>query len=90
MIPEWCHQGNLVYVDECEDELSEDRIGLILDYYVVDVDQLEKDDYDDLIYHEEWLLLDISTDLGVLQAVHSYNISPVVLAVKIGENNAET
>ena len=90
LIPEWCYAGNLVYIDEDEDVLSDDRIGLILDYYVVDVDQLGKEDYDDLVYHEEWLLLDISTDSGVHEAVNSYSVSPVTLAVKIGENNAET
>ena len=90
LIPEWCYEGNLVYIDENEDVLSDDRIGLILDYYVVDIDQLEKEDYDEIVYHEEWLLLDISTDSGVHEAVNSYNVSPVTLAVKIGENNAET
>ena len=89
LIPVWCHEGNLVYVDENEDVKEKEKIGIILDYYVVDVDQLEKDDYDELVYHEEWLLLDISTDSGILEAIHSYSVSPVTLAVKIGEKNAE-
>ena len=90
MIPAWCHEGNLVYVDENEDVQEKEKIGIILDYYVVDVDQLEKDDYDELVYHEEWLLLDISTESGIIEAINSYSVSPVTLAVKIGENNAET
>ena len=65
-------------------------LPIILDYYVVDVDQLQKDDYDELVYHEEWLLLDISTDSGIIEAINSYSVSPVTLAVKIGEKNAET
>ena len=90
MIPAWCFQGNLVYVDENEDPDEEDKIGLILDYYVIDVDQLEQDDYDDLVYYEEWLLLDISTDRGILKAVNSFSVSPVALMIKIGEDNAKT
>ena len=46
-------------------------------------------DYDDIIYYEEWLLIDISTDDGILQAVNSYSVSPVTLVVKIGEEDAK-
>ena len=89
LIPVWCHEGNLVYVDENEDVKEQEKIGIILDYYVVDVDQLEKDDYDDLVYHEEWLLLDVSTDSGILEAIHSYSVSPVTLKIKVEESNAK-
>ena len=89
MIPAWCKEGNLVYVDENEDTEEKEKIGIILDYYVVDVDQLEKDDYDDLVHYEEWLLLDISTDAGILEAINSYSISPVTLAINIGDIDAK-
>ena len=89
MIPAWCYEGNLVHLDENEDIEEKEKIGIILDYYVIDIDQLQKEDYDELMYHEEWLLLDISTDSGVHEAINSYSVSPVTLAVKIGENNAK-
>lgn len=89
LIPDWCFQGSLVYVDESEDIEEKETIGLILDYYVVDVDHLEQEDYDDIVYYEEWLLLDISTDAGVLQCASSYSVSPVKLMIKIEENNAK-
>jgi len=89
LVPCWCFEGNLVRIDEMIFHDEKERIGLILDYYVIDVDQLEKDDYDDIIYYEEWLYLDISVDNGILQAINSYNVSPVTLMIKIGEDNAQ-
>lgn len=89
LIPEWCHEGNLVYVDYYEDVFEENTIGLILDYYVIDVDHLNQEEYDELVYHEEWLLLDISTDSGVIEAINSYNVSPVTLKIKVEESNAK-
>ena len=89
LIPEWCFEGNLVYIDADEDVLTPDTIGLILDYYVIDVDHLNQEEYDELVYHEEWLLLDISTDVGVLETINSYSVSPVTLKIKVEENNAK-
>ena len=89
LIPIWCFEGNLVRVDEMMFHDERERVGLILDYYVIDVDQLNKEDYDDIIYYEEWLLIDISTDDGILQAVNSYSVSPVTLMIKVGEEDAK-
>jgi len=87
LIPPWVKEGALVYVDDfLEDEVN--RVGIILDYYVIDVDKLTQEEYSDLIYYEEWLLMDISSDAGIFEAVNSNIISPVTLKIKVGENNA--
>lgn len=87
LIPPWVEEGGLVYVNDFLEEDIE-RIGLILDYYVIDVDKLTEEEYNDLIYYEEWLLMDISSEVGIFEAVQSSIVSPVTLKIKVGENNA--
>jgi hypothetical protein len=90
IIPSWCYTGNLVRVDEDLFDDDEERVGLIIDFWVICVENLSDEQYNELIYHDEWLLIDVSIDNGILHQVFPHNLLPVTLRVKIGETHAQT
>jgi len=79
-IPEWCEIGNLVSVDPdflflldvCDEECS--TVGLILTSYVIGVENLDEDEYNEIMEQEEWLIHDILVDGHYIEDVYTYSL----------------
>jgi hypothetical protein len=85
-VPDWLQIGNLVFVDpfvinehfNAKDGVSK-VIGLILEYYVLDIDSVKfttKEELEELFYYEEWLTCILlvqgeilETDLGSIRKI---------------------
>jgi len=90
MVPEWCDAGKLVRVDKdyfeyyYDQEDCEDPIGMIVNYWILDLEQMDDEDYNDIIDHQEWLIIDVMFNGEVQEHVPVYVLSEI----KKGEENA--
>ena len=89
-IPDWCGIGKLVYVDPDFlflldiDSKSCSTVGLILSSYVIGVENLDEEEYNEIMQDEEWLIHDVLVDGHYVRDVYNYSLSKF-----IGEENAK-
>ncbi len=90
MVPEWCNAGTLVRVDKdyfehyYDRDDEEDPIGMIVNYWILDLEQMDDEDYNDILSHHEWLIIDVMFNGEVQEHVPVYVLSEI----KKGEENA--
>ncbi|OUU31148.1 MAG: hypothetical protein CBB97_00465 [Candidatus Endolissoclinum sp. TMED37] len=75
-MPEWCQPGKLVWVDPCylEGEAERHRLGLVLNYWIIDIEQVDDEEYNNMMVHDEWMVFDIHVDNTLLECVFIYAI----------------
>tara|TARA_B100000282_G_scaffold263021_1_gene212792 strand:- start:420 stop:731 length:312 start_codon:yes stop_codon:yes gene_type:complete len=71
-IPEWCTIGNLVWVDGCFLGIDKDQLGIIISSWVIDVENIDEEEYNHIMRDGEWLLLDVVVDGQVLEQIETY------------------
>ena len=81
LVPDWIFPGSLVYFES--DELSgndvncKKTIGLIVGYWILDVEQMADEEYNDLIYYDEWLLIDLIANEELYEHVYLYDLKQI-------------
>ena len=61
MLPYWCEDGELVYADK--DDHSE--VGIIIEYCIIDPEDMSLKEYDDMLETNEWLMISVATPSGI-------------------------
>lgn len=87
MIPAWCDTGELIYLSEYYygNETEKEKIGVILDFYIICVEDLSDEDYEELMEDEEWLICDVLADNETHNHVPISYIKPVTIKVRLKE-----
>jgi hypothetical protein len=57
-IPEWCREGALVELDKTS---KEKEVGIIVEYCLIDPEEMENEEYQHLFEDNEWLLIYVCT-----------------------------
>ena len=93
-IPEWAEIGKLVSIDPDHfahfvdaDPSNFSTVGLILSSYVIGVENLDEEEYNDIMLHEEWLMHNILVDGQVVEDVYNYCLSKFPGNEDAKENN---
>lgn len=71
-LPKWCEPGRLVWVDADYLEVEKDKIGIVLNSWILDVEQADEEEYNDMILYDEWFILDVLVDNHVEEQLYSY------------------
>ena len=81
-IPEWAEIGKLVLIDPDDfthfvdaDSGSFSTVGIILSSYVIGVENLDEEEYNDIMLHGEWLMHNILVDGLIVEDVYNYCLS---------------
>ncbi len=93
-IPAWAEIGKLVLIDPDyfthfvdADAGSYSSVGLILSSYVIGVENLDEEEYNDVMLHEEWLMHNILVDGLIVEDVYNYCLSKFPGNENAKENN---
>ena len=73
-LPDWCEPGKLVWVDPCylDGEQDYHKLGIVLNYWIIDVEQVDDDEYNNMMIHDEWMVFDVHVDNTLLECVFIY------------------
>lgn len=88
-IPEWCIPGQLVWVDNCylECESGKEKVGIVLNNWIIDVEQVDDDDYNYMMTHDEWLIFDVLVEDSLVEGVYIYGIEKFITKENLNAKN---
>ena len=62
MVPKWCYEGALVWIDCVDDGL---KVGMILDLFFIDPDCVSEAEYRHLLEFDEWMIITCYCSEGI-------------------------
>ena len=81
-IPEWAEIGKLVLIDPeyltdfvAADSVGFPPVGIILSSYVIGVENLDEEEYNEIMLHEEWLMHNVLVNGLIVEDVYNYSLS---------------
>ena len=77
-IPDWIFPGSLVLFDGFEhsggDFIDAHTVGIVVNYWIIDLENIEEEDYNEMMKHGEWLLIDVFANEELHEHVYTYDL----------------